>query len=103
MISDEILSLVPVVLPAATALVGLFIPSPGPTVVRWSAAWWVSLVQTLGRLWQAKPVQAEAALVISPAIQAIINEAVAVAMAAVKTQTPTNTWLTPTSVVAPSI
>jgi hypothetical protein len=55
MIYEDIISLVPIVVPVATALVGLFVPSPGPAVIRWSAGWWASLVQSLAVVWQSKP------------------------------------------------
>jgi hypothetical protein len=94
MTSAEIIALAPVVIPVATALIGLLTPSPGPTVVRWSRAWWASLVQRLVAFSQSKPVQALEAQEISPAMQAIINQAVAAALAAMTAaQVPANVWL----------
>jgi hypothetical protein len=102
--ADQLITLAPVAVPAATALIGLFVPSPGPTIARYSAAWWASLVETLAKVWESKPVQAEVALEVSPAMQAVINQAVATAVAAIHaSQTPANVWLSqPGTVTAPT-
>ncbi len=103
MTADQILAFAPIAVPATTALIGLFVPSPGPTVAKWSSAWWASVVRVVAGIWQSKPVQAEVALEISPTMQAVINQAVAVALAAVTAQsavkTPANVWLAATPAV----
>ena len=95
MTSDDIIALVSVAVPTVTGLIGLFIPSPGPAVVRYSSAWWSSLVQIVAKAWQAKPTQAVEAANLSPATIIIINQAVAAAIAALNTPPPANVWLAP--------
>jgi hypothetical protein len=103
MTSAEMIALAPIVIPTATALIGLFVPSPGPAVVKWSSAWWAALAQRLAAIWQSKPVQAEVALEISPTMQAVINQAVAAALAAMNAQPPANVWLGAPGSTAPAV
>lgn len=103
-------ALVPIIVPIGAALTALFIPSPGPVVVRWSSAWWSKMIRGVAGIWQMKATQTAVAMEISPAMQAAINQAVTATVSALSrpasapvpaitplvpaTTTPSNVWLT---------
>jgi hypothetical protein len=82
---DEVLVWVPVIVPVVTGVVGLFLPSPGPAVVRWSGLWWANVARIAVKAFQTKEAQAVVATEVSPLTMAAINEAVRQTVAALPT------------------
>nr|WP_294566948.1 hypothetical protein [uncultured Rhodopila sp.] len=76
MILEQLTLWAPILAPAVTAVIGILLPSPGPAIARFSAAWWTAAARRAAAVWQSKPAQTAAAADLSPAVLSAINEAV---------------------------